>query len=538
MPPRSHYVAATLAAKLKELQSPGGAGDVVPAADDLAVAQIERAGKATIDQKRTEQRIQYEDGTEFAAIFDDLTEFPTANGAALQVNGNAIFSTTGANPSNRTRALPVAVGEAFKLTADMVIPAGWTGKSSYIGVCTDAAAAANGCLLLGVTAAAPAGQAAFFRGADWGGSLANGGTTLPAGTYHLSMVGDGANIGMCVRAVTGTLAGQEWSARAPQSLAITHLIVSGLDSAALSGVSFSKLSAKKTQGTPPAPSTLRQRTKTNGSSVIIPVEGNGPQVHVTYSPAGNSSAGDRWRIVTPGGYDSRRSYPLVLFCHQAATGNELSPVFESRMRPLEQALLAAGFIIASAQDGAQSVGGSTNYTGDRYGNAASVANFTDLYRYVRDRYPLSGHVCLLGPSMGGATSLNLLAARTIPGIVAVCGIDGLYNLSLVPALSGSFATAIYAAYGAAADGSDFAAKKAGHDPALMDAKLWRGVGLRWYSGAGDTLVLKSAHADALVAKAAPYAAEANVIDHAGAHLDVSGYDAVGIPAFFKRMMQT
>ncbi|WP_230670805.1 alpha/beta fold hydrolase [Rathayibacter sp. Leaf248] len=139
------------------------------------------------------------------------------------------------------------------------------------------------------------------------------------------------------------------------------------------------------------------------------------------------------------------------------------------------------------------------FHGDSYGSAAAMSDAAELYRKALEIAPIS-HVILVGNSMGGIAAQNALIRGDVPNVTGLYLVDPTYDLR--QRYDGGRKDEVTAAYGLAADGSDYTAKTAGYDPALQPASAWRGVPVRIVCSTGDTVVPKTAHADKLATKLA------------------------------------
>jgi pimeloyl-ACP methyl ester carboxylesterase len=271
------------------------------------------------------------------------------------------------------------------------------------------------------------------------------------------------------------------------------------------------------------------RTKTVGAIAV-----EGAVVRDVYKTGVATS--DKWRYALPPGYDPRRPAPLAIYLHPAAgsTIPEDRPWSHAGEKTLTAALSAAGYIVASAADG--TVFG--NAYSDRYANDASLANYADLYRYLRSHYSI-GPVVLYGTSMGGQVGLNLLARRTIANIAAayfICpSVDwSLETISAAP----DFKAAMKFAYDATSDGQLVNALE-GHNSMVRAGHEFRGVPVRMVGATGDTLTPPAVHISPFLAKVAPYAAEASELTvTGGSHLSAETYVPADLMAFLGRHITT
>jgi len=230
-------------------------------------------------------------------------------------------------------------------------------------------------------------------------------------------------------------------------------------------------------------------------------------------------------VATPAGFDSRVPTPVVIYVHGSGDVEEDVTVQNkpTAIGPVAAALVSAGYIVASPL-----LTSSTNW-----GNPASIGAMEAVYRHLRDAYTL-GPIVIMGHSMGGMVSLTTLARRVIPGVVGYVGIEAVYSLANMFA-NATYTAAIKTAFGMAADGSDYATKTAGYDPALRNGWEFRGLPMWLSSSAGDTQVNKTANAAALVTAVTPFNADITLFNSSGDHVDPTNFQSAAIVAFCNRV---
>ncbi|KIQ15347.1 alpha/beta hydrolase family protein [Rhodococcus sp. MEB064] len=226
------------------------------------------------------------------------------------------------------------------------------------------------------------------------------------------------------------------------------------------------------------------------------------------------------RIAWPKNYDSRRPAPAILFCH--GTGRVGGVTFDDvETRGYWQGLVDAGYIVMSADAQANA-----------WGNPLSVTDYEDLGNYAWNHLAVSGFL-VLSQSMGGMPGLNLLRKRVLPGVFGWYGTAPVCNLKAEYDLT--FADQIKTAYGIAADGSDYAAKTAGHDPMLAAPEEFGGLPMRSMSYDSDAVVPPQTNVIQLLTKLAPYTPEASYTGIAGtAHIGSQAFNVADTTAFAKR----
>ena len=217
------------------------------------------------------------------------------------------------------------------------------------------------------------------------------------------------------------------------------------------------------------------------------------------------------RVELPANYHPGRPAPLILYAHGAGQDAD-SIVTDPLSRDFFQFLKASGCIVASA-----------DLDGDNWGNQRALEDYVAMYRYVRAHYTI-GPVIIAGQSMGGLVALLGLADPRIEDVAGaflvypVCDLDCAWSGD-----TGPFAPAIRRAYGIAEDGSNYAAKTAGHRPLELPGNAFRGVPVWVCGSASDRAVPLAPNAAALVERLSPFAA---VSYHrtAGDHGDPSNFD--------------
>jgi alpha-beta hydrolase superfamily lysophospholipase len=168
-------------------------------------------------------------------------------------------------------------------------------------------------------------------------------------------------------------------------------------------------------------------------------------------------------------------------------------------RDVTEALLAAGFLVASSTAG-----------GDSWGSRASVdANHRLWEGLGRPELPL-GH---LGISMGCLVALNCAADERFPslavaGIAPVCDVESVRPHRPV---SGD-----------------------ARNPMDLDAGCWAGLSIRFWAAEEEAPVSKARNADAFAQRAAPWATESSVVGCVGNHTSASQYQPADVVRFFLR----
>ena len=441
-----------------------------------------------------------------ASIFTEgwanLAAWALPGTAGVQVSGGKLFSTGlqgGGSGANHSYAL----GATENLRAVFILNVTQSPQGGIIiGVSQDAAGAA------------PAGGGGnafglyYGPGSNWKG-FENGGQTdltaagqsaLANGSYIVTVMVDQTYISVTACLYDGSAVAATRRLRA--GFAVNNLYVFNSDNQALAGISIGAMSARKSLATI-APRAFG--------------EGLAPTVQWT------GAAGNNFTISVPAGYDSRRAYPVAI-CFHGNGSDETFWLFDGNYNVMTRALLAAGFIVVGASYGAN------KFT---WGAAVSQAAYQAAYRYVRDNYNI-GAVALFGQSMGGIESLNTAAAGLIPGVVAMAFMVPTFSLANNFA-NPTFRDLIRSTYGIAADGSDYASKTLGFDPAAMPPNAFYGVPMSIVVATDDTAIVPGANGVALNASQAGYAKRLTYQATAGGHNTSVAPFAAGLAAFLGRL---
>lgn len=195
------------------------------------------------------------------------------------------------------------------------------------------------------------------------------------------------------------------------------------------------------------------------------------------NPTDFTANGEAARLTFPSRYSDATPVPLVIQ-FEGMSDRSIEPRWAYKL-----AVQEAGALY-----------GKCNFHGDSYGSPSAMADARALYEYALRLAPISG-VILSGNSMGGIAALNALHTGTIPNVLGVYLTDPTYDLR--QRYDNGRAPEIKAAYGLAADGSDYATKTAGYDPALAPVADFRGVPIKMIASSGDTSVPLALHGQKL-----------------------------------------
>lgn len=198
----------------------------------------------------------------------------------------------------------------------------------------------------------------------------------------------------------------------------------------------------------------------------------------------------------PATYDPRTPVPLAIVFHGNG-GTETAPAGSGNPKLIAKRLLDRGFAVLGANNGSTT-----------WGAQKAIDGYVAAYLWAKSKIPIAS-VVLVAESMGGIESELVLADRRIPGIVAWIGTSPTASLNAAYTEGDtSFVSVINSAYSIS---GDYAAKTAGHDPALMPGDAFRGVPMLFLHATDDTTVLKAHHTDVLAAKVQPYSPEVVVV---------------------------
>ncbi|MDX6270371.1 MAG: hypothetical protein QOD28_1594 [Acidobacteriota bacterium] len=214
-------------------------------------------------------------------------------------------------------------------------------------------------------------------------------------------------------------------------------------------------------------------------------------------------------VVRKEGFKGAR--PLVILNHAAGfTERQFHDL--QVYRTLLTALLDEGYVVAASRLTDNPATGANNW-----GNQGAVNANAEMFGYVRDHYRVNpNQVAMIGSSMGGLATMLAFADGRIP----LCGAalyNAVLNLRYQYDTRRDMAQAIRAAYGIAADGSDYNLKTAGHDPVLRPPANYAGHRFRFYSAPTDMLVSHDANSETMSALIGALTTEAGVVELAGGH---------------------
>lgn len=456
-------------------------------------------------------RLDYEDQAGFDEEWASLAGW--AQGG-VQLSAGRVYADTadGAGTNGGKKALALLSGRS-RILGSFTVDGTTGSRSCYIGVNKSGNETVSAAQII-------TGGIAFCIGVDGTMrpvSVLGGVTTaaaspapaaIPTGTYYVAATLDDTQITLTCFNADASIIWSRSTTRASFGTP-THVMFWITDSRGLSGNSMGPIGAT-------AGGSTRITLKPRGT-----VEGAANKWnHFETLPGGGLAT-----LGVPAAYDSRKPLPLIIFCH--GSGENFYSITKqsdaTKMGLLTQNLLSDGYAVLSGENGGL----------QNWGNETALDAVLDQYRWFRDRYAL-GPVVMLGSSMGNLACGLTIARREIPNIVGWYGIDPVLSLSAVFA-DVQHRSKIITAYGIAGDGSDYAAKTAGHDPMLFDAADFRGIPVRFAASPDDTVVLESQNTTPMLAKLAGTAAEASLFPRTGSHVATSHFNLADLRSFLARV---
>ena len=238
---------------------------------------------------------------------------------------------------------------------------------------------------------------------------------------------------------------------------------------------------------------------------------------MTHSTVDSTAGGYTIKVLIPTNYVAS-----AVVYHHGAGETAASLTSDPLKAGVVARLLDDGYLVASS-----------DAAGENWGNQAGLDAYTALQSYLVTNYAPT-KTAIFSQSMGGCTGL-LAASTGFTGLCAWFGICPVCSLSsMFAANAGTYAGAIRTAYGIAGDGSDYASKTSGFDPALKSASLFNRLPMRFWSSSGDTVVGKTTNSDAMATLVSGSKAESTNVACTGDHGDTSHFDPQGVSDFLAR----
>ena len=461
-------------------------------AKDASVLRL-LSNVASADRQKSvaDSRAAYEDAASFAETWANQTAWAFTAGKA-QVSGGKLYSLdTGGASTNHT--LPFT----GKVRARAILHTVSGGTSKWTG--------------FGFTKAG-AGATPTSTQMAWIGARGDGyivaydhegihaptpGIQLTTGSYYITAYWDGTQISFTITNANGQT---EWRWQVPTTFgAPTGLLAWAEDERTTGGNAIGAITARAGNVTHPT------RTVENAApSVIYAKDSGGQNIH----------------IALPASYDSRKPVPLILVAH-GNNGDALTPLFGSTaQKTFYSSALADGYAVASSD---------MHGSWGTWGSPTSVTDLLNLYRYVKANYAI-GPVVLLGESAGGATMFNALSQRVLPEVAAaifwypVANLAEEYN-------NHNFSAPIKSAYGVASLAD---IDQNVYSPVNLPGYAFRGVPMRVYASAGDTVVPTALNSQIVIDKAKDFAPEATIVVTTGDHGHSSNFQWADAKAFLAK----
>lgn len=236
-----------------------------------------------------------------------------------------------------------------------------------------------------------------------------------------------------------------------------------------------------------------------------------------YVEAVVSNAGDSLLVCVPASVADGAGVTVML-CAHGHNGSEQT-INNTQMISTRDKALDKGWVVISAYA-----------HGNAWSNQTALADYARVPTWVGQTWTLD-HLLLHGQSMGALTMANFYSRRLAPKIRGMVGIDGAYNLAQAHS-QGTYAPSIRAAYGIAADGSDYAAKTAGHDATLLAPSTFTGRRLFVSASPNDTAIPKASHSDVFVSMLGSAPVDLEAVQGTGEHVTSANYFPTAAHAFF------
>ena len=161
-----------------------------------------------------------------------------------------------------------------------------------------------------------------------------------------------------------------------------------------------------------------------------------------------------------------------------------------------------------------------------------MQDYLEVFKKACEIAPI-GAVILVGNSMGGIAAQNALLTNTIPNVAGLYLTDPTY--SLLQRYENGRKSEIDSAYEIAADGSDYAEKTHGYDPALRHWSHYRGIPIRVLASSKDSAIDLALHGQ----KLKTYLADHNDVDLTDTgttgHNTADRFDSADLLAFIQKV---
>lgn len=227
---------------------------------------------------------------------------------------------------------------------------------------------------------------------------------------------------------------------------------------------------------------------------VVADAGGGTAAGRVNTPSSSSSSGDR-RIVE---YPSRPNGDVVVYFH-GASQDAGALVYDPEVNSVADALLTAGYVVASSDGGH-----------DSWGDEAGVIEYIHLIDDLTGTGE-TARVYLMAESMGALTAAQVATRTDVAAWVAiypVCDVSTISEPTLLASLSAAYPEGV---------------------PAELSPLTWpAAVPVKVWASPDDTLVSKAANADRCAARIG-----AQVVSTTGDHGDPSNFDGQAVVDFFR-----
>lgn len=483
------------------------------------VVAIDPLGMGAVDRQRScgLAKVRFEDGTEIIEqgnTWDTWTNWDATLFAQVAGQLQSGWDTGEGSPI-LTKTFVVLPTKTLRIVGSFVVPSISPGTNNalyaQVGITESVVGSPAYSSVLGV-GVGEKHLPLFWEDLAIGSAASEeGSTVLTAGTWYFSIVVDANYLSVSISSADGITIYKRQKLRSVclPGTGVIKVTVVNRDSRKNNGVTIGPIFAKTEA------STARRRIATLAEGGVVR--------SVWSRPTSDQTVLNNMQILEPPNLDDRLPVPWIMWFH--GSGRSASDLGVTSTYAMIVGLVSAGFLVIAGD------GRLTTANANHWGAPGAQARSVDTYRYARERYHL-GPGLFFGASMGALLATNLLAKRTIPGVVGYYGFYGAYDLRSCYA-NPSFVAAIETAYGFSGL-ANLDAAIAGNNP--MDRQGWefRGIPKRFSASLADTAVLQSGNTDPFRSKVLPYVPEAGLLQGTGAHGDASQTDLADALSFANR----
>lgn len=418
-----------------------------------------------IAASHTREYARWSDQAVYSDNFTNLTGWTGSSGTVLQVSGNKVYSNRQTTLAGMSHAISCGTTGLFRVCTQIAVIdlGGSYSGGTFVGINSGTAGSAPAAGLTDSFGVYFSYNAVRIM-TDGVLTAVDNATTPKAGIYNVTIVGDATYTSIVARHTDGSI-GYEYSIRLGRTAkACNNVVIFNSDARLLSGNYIYTMAIGV------------------GSNATVNSLYEGLFPSVVWSGDGTNN----YRIVSPVGYDSRKTKPAVILFHGNGS-NEKTWATNTNYYAISKALVDAGFIVLSASYGA---------SGSTWGNTYAQAAYYAAYRYLLLNYNISS-VSVVANSMGGVEFFNTVSTGNLGVPCSFVGTSTTANLAACYA-SPTLTSSIQGAYGIAVDGSDYATKTAGYDPILKRPDLFLGIPQLWLCASDDTIVPPTTNRDLMV----------------------------------------